>query len=150
MNVLMKAVAAVAVSCSALFASAKDGVADKWAIIGGAINNTQYNWYEVDENGEPVDGGWILKVAYDSTLERISINSSVVQVGTAGILDFSKTDLVGITNDGNNSFKGRTFITEVRFPAKVEVIAASAFSGCTGLTKVDFGGAGSGDLARTE
>ena len=143
MNVLMKAVAAVAVSCSALFASAKDGVADKWAIIGGAINNTQYNWYEVDENGEPVDGGWILKVAWDSTLERISINGSVVQVGTAGILDFSKTDLVGITNDGNNSFKGKTFITEVRFPAKVEVIAASAFSGCTGLTKVDFGGEGS-------
>ena len=143
MNALMKAVAAVAVSCSALFASAKDGVADKWAIIGGAINNTQYNWYEVDENGEPVDGGWILKVAWDSTLERISINGSVVQVGTAGILDFSKTDLVGITADNNNSFKGKTFITEVRFPAKVEVIAASAFSGCTGLTKVDFGGEGS-------
>ena len=47
---------------------------------------------------------------------------------TNGNLDFSKTDLVSISNDSNNSFKGRTFITEVRFPAKFELIASSAFN----------------------
>ena len=141
MKSLMKTVAAVAVSCCALFASAEVGVADKWAIIGGATNN-QYNWYEVDENGEPVAGGWVLKVGWDSTLERISINGSVVQVGTAGVLDFSKTDLV-VINDNNNSFKSRAFITEVRFSPRFESLGSSAFNGCTGLTKVDFGGEGS-------
>ena len=81
------------------------------------------------------DGSWVLNVTGSTS------GFTVASVGSYDpalpILDLSKEkvgfDIVAI---GNNVFKGRTLLREVRLPESLTTVGSSAFSGCTSLRKV--------------
>ena len=88
---------------------------------GLTVNNVVFNG-EITSIGD-----------YAFYIENISADGSGMSIPAITIPE-------GIKYIGNYSFYGEQKLTEIKFPASLEVIGEHAFRNCTGLTYIDIGG----------